>query len=173
MPEFDPRHLQDALAVVPTEAWSRPSSYDVTKVHHGYRRVVLVSARYRTADAAPWRQVLDAFDPVYDAWLSWIDPGGFIVPHQDAGPWRERWQLPIRAAGEFHAGETFTPTDGRAFPVRHWLPHAVTNRTDRPRIHLVVDRDCWVDRTRQAFALHPIPDDMTALVRRSLHGTSA
>lgn len=115
-------------------------------------------------EASLWSFVLDELAPVHEAWLSWIDPGGFIIPHRDAGPWRERWQVPILAAGEFHADETTVPIDGRAFPVTHWRPHAVTNRTDHPRIHLVLDRDVWLDEPHAPFALFPVPDDMTDLV---------
>lgn len=140
-------------------------------MHHGYRRVVLVSARYWTEHAEWFRRVLAEFAPVYDAWLSWIDPQGFIVPHRDGGPHRERWQVPIQARGEFHAGEPFTPVEGKCFAVRHWQPHSVMNDTDQPRIHVVIDRDVWVSRKRQAFALHPIPPDMADLVERSLHGS--
>ena len=104
-------------------------------------------------ESEPFRFVLTAFAPVHAAWLSWIDPSGFIVPHRDAGPWRERWQVPIAAAGSFTMGETFVPTDGQAFRVTHWEWHSVSNLTDRPRIHLVIDRDVVVDREPAPFAL--------------------
>lgn len=116
------------------------------------------------AEAEPFGFVLDEFAPIHEAWLSWIDPGGFIVPHRDAGPWRDRWQVPIRAAGEFHAEDTFTPETGHAFRVTQWLPHSVTNPTDHPRIHLVIDRDMWLDEPRADFSLFPVPESMTGLV---------
>jgi hypothetical protein len=133
-------------------------------VHHGYRRIVLVEAGHLRPEAAPWRFVLDELAPAHTAWLSWIEPGGFIVPHRDAGPWRERWQVPIQAAGDFHAGETFTPADGGAFRVTHWREHAVTNRTGRPRIHLVVDRDVWLDEPALPFEVFAVPESMADLV---------
>lgn len=170
VPEFDPFLLREALSDL-DGSWSLPSVYAETGVHHGYRRIVLVNATHRLPAAEPFGVVLDAFAPVFEAWLSWIGPGGFIRPHRDAGPWRERWQVPIQAAGEFRATEAFVPVDGRAFPVEHWKPHAVINTTDQPRIHVVIDRDMWIDHTRAAFALFPIPDDMTDLVERSLDGT--
>lgn len=153
MTRFDPARLRAALGRVPGGAWSLPSTFADTRVHHGYRRVVLVEAGRRRPEAEPFGFVLDALAPVHGAWLSWIDPGGFIRPHRDAGPWRERWQVPIQAAGDFHAVDTFTPADGVAFQVTHWERHSVTNDTDRPRIHLVVDRDVLLDRPPLPFTL--------------------
>lgn len=161
---FDPARLRAALASVPADAWSLPSSFAVTRVHHGYRRLVLVQAGRPRPEATPWRFVLDELAPVHEAWLSWIDPGGFIVPHRDAGPWRERWQVPIVAAGDWHADETTTPVDGEAFTVTHWQPHAVSNRTGHARIHLVVDRDVWLDVPVAPFAVFDVPPDMADLV---------
>jgi len=162
--KFDPARLHAALASVPAGAWSLPSTFAETRVHHGYRRVVLVEAGRPLGAAEPWRFVLDELAPVFSAWLSWIDPGGFIVPHRDAGPWRERWQVPVQAAGTWHDDVVTTPIDGRAFRVEHWQPHAVTNRTDHPRIHLVLDRAVWLDEPHAPFALFPVPDDMADLV---------
>lgn len=163
-PEFDPGRLSDALARVHAGAWSLPSTFAATGVHHGYRRVVLVGAGRLQPQAEPFGFVLDEFAPVLEAWLSWIDPGGFIAPHRDAGPWRDRWQVPICAAGEFHMGQTFTAVNGHAFQVTHWEPHAVVNRTGHPRIHLVVDRAVWLEHPAQPFATYPIPESMTDLV---------
>lgn len=166
--EFDLERLTAALAATPRDAWSLPSAYAETRVHHGYRRVVLVSAGQPKVYASHFDFVLDALTPVHDAWLSWIDPGGFIAPHRDAGPWRERWQVPVCAAGEWVAADTFTPVSGDAFPVEHWARHSVVNRTGQPRIHIVIDRDLWIDKPAEPFEVYPIPDDMTDMVRRSL-----
>lgn len=173
MPEFPLDQLREALAAVPVVAWSLPSSYLVTGVHHGYRRVTLVDAGRPWPIAELFDFVLEAFAPIHDAWLSWIDPGGFIVPHRDAGPWRERWQVSVIAAGEFHGAETFVPTGGHAFPVEHWNPHAVANTTEHPRVHLVLDRDVWLDRPVEPFTIYPVPAHMTGMVQRSLDGANA
>ncbi|YCU34449.1 aspartyl beta-hydroxylase [Mycobacteroides abscessus] len=165
--KFDPSRLQTALAGIPTSAWSLASTYTQTRVHHGYRRVGLVSARQMQKHAELFQFVWDALDPIWDAWLSWIEPGGFIIAHRDAGPWRERWQVPISAAGQWRAQETFAPKSGEAFPVTHWEPHAVVNRTDAPRIHLVIDRDIHVNRPALPFETFPIPADMADLIERS------
>ncbi|PVB26335.1 aspartyl beta-hydroxylase, partial [Mycobacteroides abscessus] len=49
----------------------------------------------------------------------------------------------------------------------HWEPHAVVNRADIPRIHLVIDRDIHVDRPALPFETFPIPADMADLIERS------
>lgn len=166
--KFDPARLTAALASVPAGAWSLPSTFTETRVHHGYRRIVLVDAGHLRPEAEPWRFVLDGLTPVHTAWLSWIAPGGFIVPHRDAGPWRERWQVPVQAAGSWHDDEVTVPVDGRAFRVEHWQRHAVTNRSDRPRIHLVLDRDVWLTEPAAPFQLFPVPDDMADLVSAAI-----
>lgn len=166
MPTFNPGQLRDALAGLPEDAWSLPSTYQETGVHHGYRRVVLVSAGHFNPYADLFGFVWDALHPVRDVTLSRLDPGGFIVPHRDAGPWLERWQVPIVAAGQWHGGGA-TALPGVAFQVCHWEPHAVTNREHRARVHLVIDRDIAIKRDPLPFEKFPIPDDMADLVDRS------
>ena len=143
---FDPSELHQALALVPPSAWSLPSTFEATKVHHGYRRVVL-------AHLGPFAGVLEQFAPVRDAWLSQVDPAGFIVPHRDAGPYYERWQVPIATAGYMDQGTPEAATDGVPFRVHHWLPHSVANHSDKPRIHLIIDRNVLVPVQSQPFSL--------------------
>lgn len=132
-----------ALDAVPPGVWSLPSSYRATGAHHGYRRVTVDGLE-------PFRFVLDGFAPVHNAWLSWIDPGGFIVAHVDAGPYRERWQVPI-IPGDI-SGDLCVA--GVPFRVAHWEPHWVCNRHgDRPRVHLVIDRDVIVDPAPAPFRI--------------------
>lgn len=140
---FNPVELRKALDDLPPGAWSHPSTFASTGVHHGYRRVVL-------AHLEAFRFVLDRFEPVADAWLSRIDPGGFIVPHRDAGPYRERWQIPIATAGTLNG---IPAEDGVPFQVWHWLPHWVENPSDRPRIHLVIDRAVIVNPATDPFTV--------------------
>lgn len=167
--QFNAEQLTGALARIQSDAWSLPSAFADTHVHHGYRRVVLVSAgRLQPPYADLFGFVWDKLAPVWDAWLSWIDPGGFIVPHRDGGPWRERWQVPIDPSGQWHYAESsFTPRAGEAFTVRHWEPHAVVNCGDTPRIHLVVDRDIRLDRQPLPFRTFPVPEDMADLIERT------
>lgn len=166
--QWRPGQLLAALAGVPAEAWSLPSVYADTAVHHGYRRVGLVTAGQYQPYAELFDFVWGELGPVRDATLSQIDPGGFVIPHRDSGPWRERWQVPILASGEWHwQEESFSPRAGVAFLARHWEPHWVTNRGAGPRIHLVVDLDEPVDRDPLPFATFPIPADMADLIERT------
>ncbi len=160
--KFDTDKLYDALIEIPDAAWSLTSTYRETGVHHGYRRVVLVSAGHWKPYADLFGFVWDAMNPVRDVTLSWIEPGGFIAPHRDSAPWFERWQIPIRPSGD---GLTGPP--GVAFPVAHWEPHMVINHGSEPRIHLVVDRDVPINRDPLPFATFPIPADMADLIERS------
>lgn len=144
---FDPEVLQAALAAIPSTAWSLPSLFEVTRVHHGYRRVTLPDL------AGPFAEVLSVFAPIRDAWVSWIDPGGFIAPHRDGGPYYDRWQVPIRTAGWTEQAMAEEATNGVPFRVRHWLTHSVRNPTGEPRIHLVIDRDVIVNPARDAFCV--------------------
>ncbi len=146
--------LSQALELVPAAAWSFPSTVDATRVHHGYRQVSLVESGSFRLSAAVWRFVLDEFAPVRDAWLSWIDPGGFILPHRDAGPHYERWQVPIQPAGYLaHEDDARPSATGEPFRVEHWRTHSVVNDADHPRIHLVLDRDVCVRPEASPFEL--------------------
>ena len=115
--------------------------------------MVLVEHGRPLAEADPFSFVLAVFNPVHSAWLSWIDPGGFIVVHRDGGPYRERWQVPIATAGSMTQGEAEVATDGLSFRVRQWEPHSVDNPTDRPRVHIVIDRDIVINRPTLPFAV--------------------
>lgn len=154
--------LKQALGKIERE-WSLPSTFTLTGVHHGYSRITLVNAGYWWPTAEPFRQVLETFAPVYEAFLSRLAPGGFIIPHRDGHPWYERWHTPIHAAGLF---DSERPEDGKPFRVQHWQPHAVWNDTDRPRIHLVIDRDIPIDLDPLPFETFPIPAKHAAMVAR-------
>ena len=165
--KFNPTELLSALTEIPSTAWSLTSTYSDTGVHHGYRRVVLVSAGHWKPYADLFGFVWDAMSPIRDVTLSRLEPGGFIAPHRDAGLWFERWQVPIVTAGQWHGEGAHQPEAGVAFPVAHWEPHAVTNRGAGPRIHLVIDRDIPIRRDSLPFETFHTPDDMADLVDRS------
>ena len=71
--------------------------------------------------------------------LSILKPGGFIIPHIDAGnPFLERWQIPLQVAGMFwQDGEWFRIE--KPMKIKQWLPHAVINNDNVDRIHLVYE----------------------------------
>lgn len=141
-PEGD---LLAALAAV-SDHWSGPTG--PSDANPNYRIVSLVTGGQFWAPAASFRFVLDSFAPVWSAWISRVEPGGLIHPHIDAGPYRERWQVPIQPAGLMNGVEAVA---GVPFRVKQWEPHSVENATDRPRIHLVIDRDVVVDSRPTPF----------------------
>lgn len=163
---MDVAGLREALSRIPATSWSLPSHFSANGVHHGYRRVVLVNAGYTLPAAEPFQAVLDEFDPIREAWLSWIDPGGFILPHRDSAPWYERWQVPIATAGDMNGQPA---TDGTPFQVKHHIPHHVANGTERPRVHLVIDRDVPLELPPQPFEVfhEAIPDTLAELIART------
>lgn len=56
------------------------------------------------------------------------------------------------------------PADGVAFPVQHWRRHAVWNDGDQSRIHVVIDREAWLDRPSEPFELYPVPDQFAHFI---------
>lgn len=143
---YDRDRLEQSLAgLLERCELSKPSPN--TETHQGYRRIVL-------RDGDPdFGWLLDDFDPVDNAWVSWIEPHGYVRPHMDAGPHRERWQIPIRPSGVFNVGgEPVVQKIGQPFQVEHWLPHWI-EVGDMPRVHVVLDRDVIVRSDRTDFQL--------------------
>jgi hypothetical protein len=156
-PYFDVAQLREALHEVRGGDWSLPSTFAQTGTQHGYRRLQLVDHGYFLADAAPFAFVFDEFAPIHISWISWIDPGGFIVPHHDRGPYYERWHVPIYSAGWTEQyDERMEPEDGVPLRVKHWLKHEVSNPSDRPRVHLIIDRAVRVDVPTQPFKIYEV-----------------
>lgn len=129
---------------------SQPSQYKLTGAHHGYRQATV--AHNGRLNHPRFGVVLEPFQPVRDAWLSWIEPGGFVVCHIDAGPHYERWQLPITGFGSLN-GERAEP--GVPFRVHHDRWHHVRNDDTHPRVVLVIDRDTLASRDRTPFRVCP------------------
>ena len=140
-PTFDPDQLTAAFAKLPERAWAQPVTSE-DEVNPGYQFASLVQGRHRKEAAALFQFVLAEFAPIWTAWIAKVPPRGFIGPHIDEGPYHERWHVPIHPAGTFDGRMVEA---GVSFPVQHWKPHRVDNPTDRPRIHMVIDRDVMVD----------------------------
>lgn len=142
---FQEDELLSALAAV-SDHWSAPTGPD--DANPNYRVVSLVTGGQYQPPADAFGFVLDEFAPIWSAWVSRVEPGGLIHRHADAGPYRERWQVPIQPAGMMNGAEAVA---GVPFRVEQWEPHSVENATDRPRIHLVIDRDVMVDSRPTPF----------------------
>jgi len=140
-PRFDAEPLASALARLPPSAWAQPVTVK-DEVNPGYQFASLIQGHIRKSSAALFQFVLVEFEPIWTAWIAKVPAGGYIAPHIDAGPYYERWHVPIVPAGTF---DNRTVEAGVSFPVKHWEPHRVDNPTDRARIHLVIDRDVMVD----------------------------
>ena len=121
------RKLEKALKKV---QWGKPTVYSEHGISHGRALAKADNAIAYAAGLEP---------PIHIAFWARIDPGGFIVPHIDAGPYWERWHFPVEPSGGFwEDGEYSSPEE--PFIVRHWLPHAVFNDGPGVRTHLIVDR---------------------------------
>lgn len=141
--------LSDLLASL-VGAWSLPSSFEQNGAHHGYRQVLVVD--HGRLILPQFADIIAGFAPVWSAWMSWLDPGGYVVEHIDAGPHYERWQVPFTTAGTlYHDADAVPHEVGVPFRVLHHLWHSVRNDTDEPRISLVIDRDVLVSPTATPF----------------------
>ncbi len=143
-------------------AWSQPSTYsEGTGVHHGYS----------TAKADPLASPNNIFasgaEPI-TAWYAKLDPGGFIIPHVDQGPWVERWHYPISGKGrvwqESSAQSQLAIQYINPYRMNHHKPHAVWNPSDEPRIVLIVEYDNPVEQpTTDLILCDMIPEIQTMI----------
>lgn len=137
-----------------TIAWSNPSTYGTgTGVHHGY---ATAPGDVPGPDEITYYAVQDIGN-AKNAWYAKLDPGGFIVPHVDQGPWVERWHYPISGQGsvwqDWDDNGTATlrhiVSVGElmgAYRMNHHKPHAVYNPFTEPRIILIVEYDNPIDQ---------------------------
>jgi len=162
-PTFPPDRLASALEQLSPRAWAKPVT-DGDDVNPGYQFAQLIVGGHVRDAAALFAFVLIEFQPVFTAWIAKVPPHGFIAPHIDAGPYRERWHVPIHPSGTFDGCGVDA---GVSFLVRHWEPHRVDNPTDRPRIHIVIDRAEMVDVPTAPFqrveALHEGPYEVSTV----------
>lgn len=136
--KVSPEDICSLLGAV-AQRWSAASNIADTGAHHGYRQVGIVVGGH--LEVPEFADVLAQFTPVRAAWLSRIEPGGYVLPHIDAGPYCERWQIPFTTDGAlFHGDEMVTHEVGVPFQVRHFDWHEVRNESDADRVSLVVDR---------------------------------
>lgn len=116
---------------------SSPSIYGFRGNRITHLREVLPTTRHHL-EMCVKLGIIEHRSRVFSSYISVLKPGGFIVPHIDAGSeFYERWQIPIQVAGKMWVdGETFV-VDG-PYQLEHWKPHAVWNTSDKDRIHIVL-----------------------------------
>lgn len=135
--------------------WSEPSTLQATGVHHGYRTAPATIESFHSEFAflnigthvVASTRMLEG-KQVRKVWWGMLEPGGFILPHIDKGPYYVRWHYPIEAAGFAWQLEGFVGSILRTlkapsepFAITHWEPHAVWNPSDKRRVHLIVELD--------------------------------
>ncbi len=148
-----------------TLVWSEPSTYtEGTRVHHGY------STAPAPGEALPYPD--QGGQPGYrnarveKLWYAKLDPGGFIIPHVDKGPWRERWHYPISGQGSVWQKDIGTIQSHDPYRMNHHKPHAVYNPFDEPRIVLIVEYDNPINQpTTDLLLCDMIPEIQTMIDR--------
>ncbi len=144
--------------------YSGASVYDgpAGRVHHGYS-----TAPVDLSDIGH----IAAGGEIQGAWYAKLDPRGFIVPHVDQGPWRERWHHPISGIGEVwqqwdDSDRPYTSSVRYDTPYRmnHHQPHAVWNPHDEPRIVLIVEYDNPVDQPTTDLIIAPMIPEVQELI---------
>lgn len=138
--------------------WTAPSTLEKNSVHHGYATA--------KADTQEVLSIVGANGGIpFRGWYGKLDPGGFVLPHSDAGPWVERWHFPIQPAGyvwQEDEGIIESPID--PFRIAHHRPHAVWNPHHIARIHLMVEYKNVIDEPYHVLEMFdPLPE-MKALV---------
>ncbi len=134
-----------------TVVWSKPSTYTTgTGVHHGYSTAPADVPNPTEITYYAGRDDGDGA-PAGNAWYAKLDPGGFIVPHVDQGPWVERWHYPISGYGYVwqdwgRSQISAAVVPSKPYRMNHHKPHAVWNPYDEPRIILIVEYDNPVDQ---------------------------
>ncbi len=169
-----------------TIAWSKPSTYTTgTGVHHGY------STAPAPQEALPYPDRPYPHDgsgqPGYrlirveKLWYAKLDPGGFIVPHVDQGPWVERWHYPINGRGSvwqewnpddddrdphfrFLTMRISTVDSAAPYRMNHHKPHAVWNPHTEPRIILIVEYDNSVDQPTTGLIICDMIPEVQAMI---------
>jgi len=147
-------------------AWSMLSTYtEGTGVHHGY---ATAPAHARSK----WAVDIAAHGEVSNAWYAKLDPGGFIVPHVDQGPWRERWHYPTSGNGYVWQYEDVAKVGSvglirrlsEPYRMNHHKPHAVWNPHNEPRIILIVEYDNPVDQPTTDLILCPMIPEVQEMI---------
>ena len=165
--DVDITHLRQAVLAIPEEVWDRENAnkpnrfgaLDATQ-HIIFRFVSSFNDWRRSDDRPLWSEWRSILEPVLAAatadygyargdfprvMLAKMAPGGIIHPHRDANPaakWPHKIHVPIVTNEDvtFHVdgvGYHFAP--GEAVEVNNMGLHAVENRGNTDRIHLIFE----------------------------------
>ncbi len=150
--------------------WTAPSTLEANSVHHGYATAKADSLEVLSVvGSVVFAGGANGGNPTR-GWYGKLDPGGFVLPHSDAGPWMERWHYPIQPAGyiwQEDGGIVESPLD--PFQVFHHRPHAIWNPHHIARVHLIVEYNNEIDEPYHALEMFdPLPE-MQALVEAAAY----
>lgn len=163
----DVTRLRDAVLAIPEALWdaenaAKPNRFEtLASTRHIVFRFVSNFVDWRHSYARPaWDEWKDLLEPVLTAatadygyeraafpriMLARMAPGGEIEPHNDSNPaaqWPHKIHVPLLTNPDvtffvdevaYHFGE------GEAVEVNNMAVHAVTNRGDTDRIHLIFE----------------------------------
>jgi hypothetical protein len=124
--------------------WPTLSRIEESGVTHGYQSVALwLNGTGYTDDGEHFKWLLEGFQPLRDARITRLVPGGYIKTHIDNGPYYERWQIPIHVQGVFwEDNEVVEQIPGIPWTVHHHLAHSVNvpENEERARLVILIDR---------------------------------
>lgn len=159
--------LQAAVRSIPEEVWDaenaiKPNRFEaLDRTRHIVFRFVSDTRDWRRSyDCPSWAQWKDLLLPVLEqasrafgyahvafprVMLARMAPGGVILPHRDANPaakWPHKVHVPLATNDRvvFHVdGIGYHFPEGEAVEVSNMAVHAVENRGDSDRIHLIFE----------------------------------
>lgn len=159
--------LRAAVAALPEEVWDRENASKPNKfaaldaTRHVVFRFVSNPYDWRSFYERPlWREWRELLLPVLSeatapygyangefprVMLARMAPGGVIQPHEDANPaakWPHKIHVPLQTNDQvsfFVAGQRYHFGEGEAVEVNNMAKHAVENRGDTDRIHLIFE----------------------------------
>jgi len=165
--DVDIAALRDDVLAIPEAVWdaendTKPNRFEtLASTRHIVFRFVDSTSDWRSSHDRPlWAQWRGRLEPVLAAatkpygytnfvyprvMFARMAPGGIIQPHVDAGPaarWPHKIHVPLTTNPQvefFIDGICHTLREGQAYEVNNLVPHAVRNRGDSDRIHLIFE----------------------------------
>ena len=181
----DIARLREAVLAIPDAVWKRENANKPNRfgaldaTSHIIFRFVSNFTDWRKSDDRPlwteWRPILEpvlkAATADYDyargdfprIMLAKMQPGGVIHPHRDANPaakWPHKIHVPILTNADvafFVDGTSYHFAAGEAVEVNNMGLHAVENRGDTERVHLIFEY-YDLDQPEPDWVNDPTPD---------------